>query len=201
MPLMRACACGLRTMTMWSMPGARRHRRSGPAVNESSVLFAGERDADAAHRLTRGFRRFCGFDCHHATPAVFSVAFAAAACWIALTMFHIARAAADVAADSPPDLVFGGVRVGFDERLADSIMPGVQKPHCRPCSSWKPTWIESSLPPLARPSTVVTFLPSSIGASNVAGLDRPAVEQHGAGTTVARVAPDGAFRSSPAWCE
>ena len=57
------------------------------AVNEARVLLAGERDADAAHRLTRGFSGFCGVDCHHATPAVFSVAFAAAACWIALTIF------------------------------------------------------------------------------------------------------------------
>ena len=52
------------------------------AVNEPRVLLAGERDADASHRLTRGFSRcsrFFGVDCHHATPAV-SAVFAAAAC-------------------------------------------------------------------------------------------------------------------------
>ena len=52
------------------------------AVDETRVLFAGERDADATHRLTSGFgcrSGLGGVDCHHATPAA-STAFAAAAC-------------------------------------------------------------------------------------------------------------------------
>ena len=48
-----------------------------------------------------------------------------------------------------------------------SIIPGVQNPHCRPCSWWKPSWIGLSLPPWARPSTVVIRRPSAIGASSV----------------------------------
>src|SRR6185503_17516870 len=51
--------------------------------------------------------------------------------------------------------------------LAASIMPGVQKPHCNPCSSLKPSWIGcSSLAP-ASPSTVVTSWPSACTASMV----------------------------------
>ena len=51
--------------------------------------------------------------------------------------------------------------------MAASIMPGVQKPHCRPCSSLNPSWIGcSSLGP-ARPSTVVTSWPSAWTASMV----------------------------------
>src|SRR5262249_50259391 len=46
-------------------------------------------------------------------------------------------------------------------------MPGVQNPHCRPCSSLNPSWIGcSSLAP-ARPSTVVTSCPSACTASIV----------------------------------
>src|SRR5689334_24023400 len=46
-------------------------------------------------------------------------------------------------------------------------MPGVQKPHCRPCSSLNPSWIGcSSLGP-ARPSTVVISWPSACTPSIV----------------------------------
>src|SRR5882672_2456383 len=40
------------------------------------------------------------------------------------------------------------------------IMPGVQKPHCRPCFSQKPCWIGCSSPSLASPSIVMMSAPS-----------------------------------------
>src|SRR2546427_2804831 len=46
-------------------------------------------------------------------------------------------------------------------------MPGVQKPHCRPCFSVKPSCTGWSLPPCSRPSTVVIFAPSACTASTV----------------------------------
>ena len=53
-------------------------------------------------------------------------------------------------------------------------MPGVQKPHCSPWHSAKPSWIGSSRPPppapspfMARSSTVRTRCPSAMAASTV----------------------------------
>src|SRR5690348_6683052 len=46
-------------------------------------------------------------------------------------------------------------------------MPGVQKPHCRPCFSVKPSCTAWSLPPCSRPSTVVILQPSACTASTV----------------------------------
>src|SRR5689334_13915745 len=46
-------------------------------------------------------------------------------------------------------------------------MPGVQKPHCRPCFSVNPSCTGCSLPPCSRPSTVVTVQPSACTASTV----------------------------------
>ena len=45
-----------------------------------------------------------------------------------------------------------------------SIIPGVQNPHCRPCSSWKPCWTGSSTPSCSRPSTVVISRPAALAA-------------------------------------
>ena len=50
------------------------------------------------------------------------------------------------------------------------IMAGVQKPHCSPWHSAKASWTGSSAPPAARPSTVVTRLPSAMTASTVQDL-------------------------------
>jgi hypothetical protein len=50
------------------------------------------------------------------------------------------------------------------------IMPGVQKPHCRPWHSMNPCWTGSSWPFLARSSTVRTERPSAIAASTVHAL-------------------------------
>src|SRR5438045_2567607 len=47
------------------------------------------------------------------------------------------------------------------------IIPGVQKPHCRPCSSPSPSWISCSLSPAASPSMVVSFFPSACRARTV----------------------------------
>ena len=54
------------------------------------------------------------------------------------------------------------------------IMPGVQKPHCSPCFSQKPSWIGWSLPSLASPSIVMMCAPSACTANSVhAFTDRP----------------------------
>src|SRR5262249_22296070 len=60
---------------------------------------------------------------------------------------------------------------GFRSRseAAVSIMPGVQKPHCRPWCSLKASWIGSS-PPAPSPSTVVTSRPSVCTANIVQDL-------------------------------
>ena len=47
------------------------------------------------------------------------------------------------------------------------IMPGVQKPHCSPCSVMKPCWTGSSSPARSIPSTVRTACRSAIAASTV----------------------------------
>src|SRR5262245_45630944 len=57
-----------------------------------------------------------------------------------------------------------GLGLSARSALAVSIIPGVQKPHWRPCSTWKPSWIGSSSPPAPRPSTVVTSRPSACTA-------------------------------------
>ena len=47
-------------------------------------------------------------------------------------------------------------------------MPGVQNPHCRPCSAWKPCCTACHRPSApARPSQVVTSCPSAWAASTV----------------------------------
>ena len=48
-----------------------------------------------------------------------------------------------------------GSGLRFSSARAVSIIPGVQKPHCSPCSSWKPCWTGSRTPSRSRPSTVV----------------------------------------------
>ena len=69
-------------------------------------------------------------------------------------------------------------------------MPGVQKPHCRPCSCQKPSWSGWSLPSCSSPSTVMICAPVGLHREDRARLHRPAVEQHRAGAAVRGVAAD-----------
>ena len=64
--------------------------------------------------------------------------------------------------------------------VTDTTNPGVQKPHCRPCSSQKACWTGPSEPGASpvSPSTVVTSRPSACTAEHQAGPDRRAVDQH-----------------------
>lgn len=50
------------------------------------------------------------------------------------------------------------------------IMPGVQNPHCSPCSSQKPSWMGCSWPSEARPSIVRMSAPSAWTANTVQDL-------------------------------
>ena len=72
-------------------------------------------------------------------------------------------------------------------------IPGVQKPQCSACSSWKPCWTGSSWPSSSSDSTVRISWPSAHRRQDRARLDRLAVHQHHAGAAVGRVtAPVGA---------
>src|SRR3954471_7384547 len=66
--------------------------------------------------------------------------------------------------------VSSGSGVRSSRARAVSIIPGVQNPHCRPCSSIKPCWTGSRVPLRARPSTVRISCPSVIAASTVQDL-------------------------------
>src|SRR5262245_52289347 len=63
-----------------------------------------------------------------------------------------------------------GFALCFSRLQAVMIIPGVQKPHCRPCSSQKPVWIGCSLSPRASPSMVMTLPPSAWAAKIVQDL-------------------------------
>ena len=67
-------------------------------------------------------------------------------------------------------------------------MPGVQNPHCSPCSSLKPSCSGCSSLAVARPSTVRDLAPVDLDGQHRAGLHRPAVDQHRARAAVGRVA-------------
>src|SRR6266511_3538106 len=63
-----------------------------------------------------------------------------------------------------------GSGLAASSALAASIMPGVQKPHCRPCSCLKAAWMGWSWPSLSSPSTVSIPRPSACTARNVQDL-------------------------------
>ena len=93
-----------------------------------------------------------------------------AAQWIDRDDLRVAGAAADLAGDRLADLRVGRVRVASSSARAVSIIPGVQKPHCRPCSSMKPCCTGSSTPSTSSPSTVRISCPAAIAASTVHDL-------------------------------
>ncbi len=71
---------------------------------------------------------------------------------------------------------------------AAMIMPGVQKPHCRPWCWRKASCMGCSLPSVARPSMVVILAPVAGGGEHGAGLGRAALDVHDAGAALAGVA-------------
>ena len=80
----------------------------------------------------------------------------------------VAGAAADLAADGLADRRPRRDRGrGRAASGPPSSSPGVQNPHCRPCSFMNPCWTGSSFPPTSRPSTVRISRPSAIAASTV----------------------------------
>ena len=105
----------------------------------------------------------------------------------------VAGAPAQVAFErrrGPRSSVGGGSRLS-SETVAIT-MPGVQKPHCSPCSAWKArcTGCISPSSPSARPSTVGPRAPSACAASTVHDFDRLPVQQDRAGPAGAGVAAD-----------
>ena len=69
----------------------------------------------------------------------------------------IAGAAAEIAFEAVADFVVGGAGVRSSSCFDVMIMPGVQNPHCRPCSFQKASCTGCSLPSCARPSMVTTL--------------------------------------------
>ena len=70
------------------------------------------------------------------------------------------------------------------------IMPGVQKPHCRPWLSQNACWSGCSPPSGARPSMVVTDEPSAWTASIVHDFTARPSTMDGARAALAGVAAD-----------
>ena len=65
-----------------------------------------------------------------------------------------------------------GLQCGFSASspVAAITMPGVQKPHCRPCSAWNARCTGCSSPSRARPSAVITSCPAACAVSTVQDL-------------------------------
>ena len=70
------------------------------------------------------------------------------------------------------------------------IMPGVQKPHWRPCFSQKAVCIGWSSAPSARPSMVMIVGAVGLDGEHRARLDGPSVDMDGARAALAGVAAD-----------
>ena len=75
----------------------------------------------------------------------------------------------------PPEIavrISCSVGSGFSSSSARAVIsiPGVQKPHCSACVSWKPCWIGSSPPSTSSDSTVRISWPSHIAARIVHDL-------------------------------
>ena len=98
-------------------------------------------------------------------------------------------APAEVAAERRRIAAGSGSGSRASRSTAVRIIPGVQKPHCRPWCSTKACWSGWSSSSAPRPSIVVTSDSAAWSASTVQ-LDRSAVEEHGARAALARVAAD-----------
>ena len=70
------------------------------------------------------------------------------------------------------------------------IMPGVQKPHCRPCSSVKAAWMGWSVAALLQPLDRADLAAIGLHGEGRTRLDRDAVQQDGAHAAARRVAAD-----------
>ena len=185
----RACASGLRRISMCSMPG--QHDVVDVvalAADEAVVLDplaagAEAADLDLVERLV--------------TRRVASPRMLVGRPQDGLDDVLVAGAAAEVARQGPADLVLG--RVGVARRAAPwrvIIIPGVQNPHCSPCSSLKPSWIGCSSLAAGQPLDGGDLVPVGLDGEHRAALDRHAVEQHGARAAVASCRSRCACRSA-----
>src|SRR5262249_12159574 len=150
------------------------------AADEALVLLALEA-AEADRALGLRARKVLS-DGHAQTPCL-AAASCSAAHWIAATMFLY-----PVQRQIPPEMavrISRSVGFGFSSRRARAVIsiPGVQKPHWRAWSSWKPCCTGSSRPSTSSDSTVPISSPSAIAARPV-----HAVQQADAGAAVGGVA-------------
>src|ERR1700693_5638014 len=85
-----------------------------------------------------------------------------------------------------------GSGVSCNSAMLVSIMPGVQKPHWSPCSSLNAAWGGCSVPPAARAATHRLhrghLLTIGLDGEHSTGLYRRAVDQHGTGAAMSRIA-------------
>ena len=103
----------------------------------------------------------------------------------------VAGAAAEVAGDRLADLVLARVRVLLEQGVAaSSSCPACRSRTAGRAPARSPPGCGCSLPSCSSPSTVATSRPSAWTANTVQRLDRPAVEQHGAGAAAGGVAAD-----------
>ncbi len=102
----------------------------------------------------------------------------------------VAGAAAEVARQRPADVLLGGVGLRSSNAIALIIIPGVQNPHWRPCSSRNPSWTGCSSLGRAMPSTVRTSCPSAWTASIVQDFTGAPSYEHRARAAVRGVAAD-----------
>ncbi len=93
---------------------------------------------------------------------------------------HVAGAAADVPGDRPAHVVVASGRGSRSSSATPtSIIPGVQNPHCRPCSSLNAALHQPGTPSApSSPSTVVTRPAVGLHREHRARLHRRAVDQH-----------------------
>ena len=100
----------------------------------------------------------------------------------------VAGATAQVTGQHVTDPRLVGSGSWASNSATDIRIPGVQKPHCRPCNSWKACWIGCREPSgRANPSTVPISRPG-LHRQHQAAARRTAVHQHGAGAAHAMLA-------------
>ena len=155
MRVMRACACGLRSIAACTMPGSAKSSVYVRGAGEQARIFAAPdaRAEDCGVLIASPPRHRVAASLHRAHDVL------------------VAGAAAQVAFEPVADLF-----VASDSGSARSsscvarIMPGVQKPHCSPCLSQNASCSGCSVPSGASPSMVVIDAPSACTARQVHDL-------------------------------
>src|ERR1041384_918855 len=103
---------------------------------------------------------------------------------------HVARATADVAADGPPDLVLGGIRVALEQRVRDEHHARRAEPTLQAVLLVEARLDGRQASPACEAFDGGDGAPARLHCQLGAGLDRLAVDEHRAGAAARGVAPD-----------